>query len=186
MENNGVSRQNFPWYAIRLRSNFERCASQILEEKGFPTFLPTYRTRRTWSDRTKEIDVPLFTGYTFCKFDPLSRLPILTTPGVVSILESPSGPIPVEESEIEAVRTLLRSGLPVGPWPFLVEGQRVLVERGPLTGAEGLIVSLKNKYRLVVSLSLLQRSVSVEIDRECVRPLLVPMSRAGSLKLRCA
>jgi transcriptional antiterminator NusG len=163
--------QEFPWYAVRLRSNFERRASQIFEEKGFITFLPTYWTRRTWSDRTKEIEVPLFSGYTFCRFDPLNRLPILTTPGVVSILESSNGPIPIDESQIDSVRALLKSGLPVGPWPFLREGQPVLVERGPLKGIEGQILSLKNKYRLVVSVSLLQRSVSVEIDREWARPL---------------
>jgi transcription antitermination factor NusG len=168
-----IGLQVFPWYAIRLRSNFERRASEIFEEKGFTTFLPTYRTRRTWSDRTKEIDVPLFAGYTFCRFDPQNRLPILTTPGVVSILESSSGPIPVEESEIDAVRALLKPGLPVGPWPFLREGQPVVVERGPFKGVEGFILTLKNKYRLIVSLSMLQRSVSVEIDRECVRPLSV-------------
>ena len=161
----------FPWYAVRLRSNFERCSSQILQEKGYPTFLPLHRTRRVWSDRTKELEVPLFSGYTFCRFDPQNRLAILTTPGVVGILESSAGPIPVEESEIEAVRTLLKSGLPVGPWPFVREGQRVVVERGPFTGVEGLVASVKNRYRLIVSLSLLQRSVAVEIDRECVRPL---------------
>jgi hypothetical protein len=79
-----VSQQDFSWYAIRLRSNFERCASQVLQEKGFTTFLPLHRARRVWSDRTKEIEVPLFTGYTFCKFDPLLKLPILTTPGVIA------------------------------------------------------------------------------------------------------
>jgi transcription antitermination factor NusG len=174
------SQPDYPWYVVRLRSNFERCASQIFEEKGFTTFLPMYRTRRTWSDRTKEIEVPLFAGYTFCKFDPQHRLPILTTPGVVSILESSSGPIPVEETEIEVVRALLKSGLPVGPWPFLQEGQQVLVERGPLKGVEGLILTLKNKYRLIVSLSLLQRSVSVEIDRECVRPIGTLVCASGN------
>ena len=166
-----LNQQEHPWYAVRLRSNFERCASQIFEEKGFTTFLPLQRTRRVWTDRVKEIEVPLFSGYTFCKFDPQHRLPILTTPGVVSILESSNGPIPVEEHEIEAVRSLLKSGLAVGPWPFLQQGQTVVVERGPLQGTEGIIIQLKNKYRLVVSLSLLQRSVSVEIDRECVRPI---------------
>ena len=162
---------DFSWYAVRLRSNFERCASQIFQEKGFATFLPMHRTRRVWSDRTKEVEVPLFPGYTFCRFDPLHKMPILTTPGVVSILESSTGPIPIDEHEIEAVRKLLASGLPVGPWPFLREGQSVIVERGPFSGVEGLIITLKNRYQLVVSVSLLQRSVAVEIDRECVRPL---------------
>src|SRR5689334_16109197 len=68
-----VDVQAFPWYAVRLRSNFERRATDILNEKGLPTFLPLNRTRRTWSDRVKEIDVPLFSGYTFCKFDGVTR-----------------------------------------------------------------------------------------------------------------
>jgi len=160
----------FPWYAIRLRSNFERRATDILDEKGFTTFLPVTRARRKWSDRVKEIDVPVFSGYTFCKFDRAHRLPILTTPGVVSILESTTGPIPIPEDEIEGVRRLVNSGLPIGAYPFLQAGESVIVERGPLAGTEGEIISLKNKYRLVVSVSLLQRSVSVEIDRDCVRP----------------
>ena len=171
---------DFPWYVIRLRSNFEKIASQVFEDRGYTTFLPLYRTRRRWSDRVKEIDAPLFPGYMFCKFDPQHRLPIVTSPGVISILESGSGPIPVPESDIAAVQTMLKSGLPVGPWPFLQQGQPVLVERGPLKGVEGLIVKLKDNFRLVVSVSLLQRSVSAEIDREWVRPLPMPAARVGS------
>lgn len=178
--------REFPWYAVRLRSNFERCATQIFEEKGFCTFLPLHRTRRVWSDRVKEMEVPLFRGYTFCKFDPHQKLPILTTPGVVSILESPSGPIPVEEREIESIRRLLQSGLAVGPWPFLRAGQPVMVDFGPLKGAEGLIITVKNSCRLIVSLSLLQRSVAVEIDREWVRPLSSALPGADDLNMRCA
>jgi transcriptional antiterminator NusG len=160
-----------PWYVVRVRSNFERNVSQSFEDKGYETFLPLYRTRRTWSDRTKEIDLPLFSGYTFCRFDAAKRLPVLQTPGVVSIIaSSATGPIPVDDCEIEAVRAMIQAGLPVGPWPFLAKGDYVTVERGPLTGVEGLIVQVKANYRLVVSISLLQRSVYAEIDRDWVVP----------------
>lgn len=169
---------SFPWFAVRVRSNCEAMSSQMLLTKGYNTYLPLYRSRRQWSDRIREIDAPLFPGYTFCQFDPHHKMPILSTPGVVDILQSSTGPAPVEESEIAAVRAMLQSGLPVGPHPFLQVGQRVLVERGPLAGQEGIIVCVKNKYRLVVSLSLLQRSVSAEIDRLCVRPLNPPKPRA--------
>lgn len=162
---------DFPWYVVRLRSNFEKIGARDFEARGFPAFLPLYRTFRRWSDRVKEIEAPLFPGYVFCKFDPQRKLSILTCPGVVSILETANGPIPVPDSDIAAVQTMLRSGLPVGPWPFLQQGQPVLVERGPLKGLEGLIVKIKDNYRLVVSVALLQRSVSAEIDREWVRPL---------------
>jgi transcription antitermination factor NusG len=161
----------FPWYVVAVRPNFERPASLSFREKGFETFLPVYRVRRKWSDRIKEIEVPLFPGYTFCRLDPRQRLPILQVPGVVSILGFPgTGPLPVGEAEIEAIRTILRSGLPAGPWPFLRKGNFVTVERGPLSGLEGIIVEVKSKCRLVVSVSLLQRSVCAEIDHDWVIP----------------
>jgi len=159
-----------PWYVVHVRSNSERLASCGLEARGYDTFLPSYRMRRTWSDRTKEIEAPLFTGYTFCRLDPQHKLPVISTPGVISIVGSSEGPIPVADSEILALQKLVKSGLAVGPWPFLREGQPVLVKRGPLEGLEGLVLSVRNKHRLIMSVSLLQRSVSVEIDREWVTP----------------
>jgi len=166
-----MTSSRFPWYVVRTRSNFERAASLSLQEKGYETFLPVYRSRRKWADRTKEIEVPLFAGYTFCRFDASRRLPILQTPGVTSILgHSTTGPIPVEESEVAAINTMLRTELPVGPWPFLREGQYVRVERGPLTGLEGFVIQVKAHFRLVVSVSLLQRAVYAELDREWIRP----------------
>jgi transcription antitermination factor NusG len=160
-----------PWYVIHLRSNFERLASQTLEARGFTTFLPLYRTRRVWSDRVKEVEEPLFTGYTFCRLDTQFKLPVLTTPGVISIVGSGEGPASIGDSEILALQTMLSSGLGVSPWPFLREGQRALVQHGPLAGLEGIVVSIRNKHRLIMSVPLLQRSVSVEIDRAWVRPI---------------
>lgn len=159
------------WYVVRVRSNFEQRAATALQAKGLTIFLPLYRVKRRWSDRVKEMDVPLFPGYVFCRFNPHEKLPILQTPGIVSIIGTSNGPTPVEDSEIAAVQTMMKSGLAVGPWPFLREGQPVIVKYGALEGLEGLILSSKGKHRLIVSISLLQRSVSVEIDRECVAPL---------------
>jgi len=78
---------------------------------------------------------------------------------------------PVEERELEAVRTVVKSGLACGPWPFLSAGQLVRLERGPLRDVEGIILEVKGSYRLVVSISLLMRSVAVEVDRDWVRPI---------------
>jgi transcription antitermination factor NusG len=161
----------FPWYVIRLRSNFEKGATAYLKEKGYSAFLPSYRALRKWSDRVKEVEVPLFPGYTFCRFDPHYKLPILMCPGVISILESADGPIPVPEKEIAAVKAMLESGIRFGACPFLQQGQPVIVERGPLKGTEGVVVRTKGAYRLVVSVFLLQRSISAEIDRDSVRAL---------------
>jgi transcription antitermination factor NusG len=159
------------WYAIRVKSNREKVVSSSLEGKGYESFLPLYRARRQWSDRAAEIQVPLFSGYVFCRLDAAHRLPVLTTPGVVLFVGFGKEPTAVEDSEIEALRTIVRNGVPAAPWPFLAAGQRIRIERGPLKDAEGLLVEVKSHYRLIVSVTLLQRSVAVEVDRDCVRPV---------------
>lgn len=159
------------WYAIRVRAKSERVVSAALSGKGYDEYLPLYHARRRWSDRVKDLDLPLFTGYIFCRFDVQVRLPILTTPGVISIVGSGKIPVAIPDREIDAIQTLIRSGLHLQPWPQLVVGSRVVIEKGPLKGLEGVALDVKKKYRLFVSVPLLQRSVSVEIDREWVRPL---------------
>jgi transcription antitermination factor NusG len=99
------------------------------------------------------------------------RLPILTTPGVISLVGAGKTPIPVDEEEIEGIRAILRSGFAAQPWPFLRVGSKVCIEGGPLAGLEGIIVNTDKVYRLIVSVSLLQRSVAVEIDRAWARPI---------------
>ena len=163
---------NLLWYAIQLQSRLAGVASATLRGKGYEEFLPLYRSRKRWSDRMKEVELPLFPGYLFCRLDVSSRLlPILTTPGVIGIVGAGSSPIPVDEEEIETIRAVLRSGLAAQPWPFLQVGSKVYLERGPLAGTEGIVTNTDKIYRLVV-VSLLQRSVAVEIDREWARPIL--------------
>jgi len=112
----------------------------------------------------------LFPGYVFCRFDPLRRLPVLTTPNVQHIVSLARIPQPVDEAEIIALQQVVRSGLLARPWPYLRIGRRIAVEEGPLAGLEGLLLGEKGQSRLIVSVHLLQRSVSVEIDRYAIRP----------------
>jgi transcription antitermination factor NusG len=160
-----------PWYAVRVKSRQEHVVGMSLAGKGFERFLPLFRSVRRWSDRVKELDLPLFQGYVFARFDFERRLPILQTPGVVHVVGFGSQATPIPEDEIAAIQAVVGSGLPASPWPFLEAGRRVRVERGPLEGTEGILVSIKNRDRIVVSISLLQRSVSVEIDRNWIRPI---------------
>ena len=132
---------------------------------------PSYKVEKRWSDRIKQIDQFLFPGYIFCRFDPNDRLPILTAPGVVDVVGFGKLPEHVPDAEIERVRRMVESGLLVTPYPYVQVGQAVLIDRGPLSGVEGILVELKGKLRLVVSINLLQRSVSAEVDRHSIRTL---------------
>jgi len=153
-----------PWYGILTRSNQEKLACLGLEERGYQPFLPVYKCRRRWTDRVVNAELPLFPGYIFCQFDHRRRLPVVTAPGVAQIVGCGQQPAPIPESEIEAIRTVVTSGLSVEPAPFLRAGQRVRVTYGPLKNVEGTLLLKKSFTCLVVSIEMLQRSVSVEID----------------------
>jgi transcription antitermination factor NusG len=117
------------------------------------------------------VDAPLFPGYVFCQFDALNRLPVLVTPGVLNVVGRGRVPVPVEDSEIEAIQTVVSSGLRAEPWPYLQVGQQVRIENGALRGVEGILTSFRGSRRIVVSVSLLCRSVALEIDRSGVCPI---------------
>jgi transcriptional antiterminator RfaH len=160
-----------PWFAIRVKSNFEKKVATGLRNKGLEDFLPLYQSRRRLSDRYKTVDLPLFPGYLFCRLDLDHRLPLLTTVGFLYIVSVGNKPVPVDEGEIAAVQFVVRSGVPAMPWPSLAVGQRVRLEAGPLCGLEGAVTQVGTRDRICVSVTLLQRGVSVEVDRDWIRPL---------------
>jgi transcription antitermination factor NusG len=162
---------NYSWFALRVRSQREKIVASALRSKGLEEFLPLYRCRRRWSDRVKEFEQPLFPGYVFCRFNPYNRLPILVTPFVLLIVGNGKVPLPVDDAEIAGLQSVIKSRLQAEPWPFLRVGQRVRIEQGSLEGLEGILVALKKPHRLVVSVSLLQRSVAVEINEGWATPI---------------
>lgn len=166
------------WFALQTRRNREKIVGEILRGKGYEEFVPTYRSRRKWSDRLKELELPLFPGYVFCRFNPSRRLPVLTTPGVLSVVGHGRVPVPVEDAEIEAIRSVVASHLRLEPWPYLCVGEWVAIESGSLAGLSGILLEVRKSCRLVVSVNLLQRSVAVEVDRDWVRPLGNGLKRA--------
>lgn len=156
--------ERFPWYGVRTLSNHERLAAIMLRCKGYEPYLPLYRLHRRRAGVLVESEYPLFPGYLFCRFDVKKRLPILMTTGVISVVSFGKEPVAIPEEEIEAVKAVLHSGLPAEPCPYLREGQRVRVRYGSLEGLEGILVKKKNQFRMVISVTMLQRSISVEID----------------------
>lgn len=161
---------NPSWFALQVKPRHEQTVAEALRSKGLEDFCPRYVALRRWSDRVKRLELPLFPRYVFCRFDRRQSLTALTTPGVVSILGIGKTPLPVADEEISALQAIVQSHLPSQPWPFLRIGQFVRLEHGPLAGLEGLLLDFKGQYRVVVSVTLLQRSVDVEIDRCWVAP----------------
>ncbi len=156
------------WFALVVKPRFDKAVAQALESKGYETIVPVYKKHHRYGNRSKDFEVPLFPGYVCCRFDVQARLPVLTTPGVIRVLGVRNMPVPLSEVEINSLQTAMKSQLPIQPFPFVTAGQRVRINSGVLEGVEGIVLGLKGELRLVLSITLLQRSVVLEIDRDQV------------------
>ncbi len=162
------------WYCLHTRSRHEDVVYQRLERKGFQIFLPKLQVWSRRKDRRKRIQKALFPGYVFVNelLNPFRTLEILKTPGVVKILGNEQGPTPVPETQIESIKKILDGTSGVYPFPYLKEGQMVRIVDGPLKDCQGYLLKIKEeKQKLVISVDLLQRSVSVEIEGASVEPI---------------
>ena len=164
------------WYALQLRTRWEHSTATLLSTKGYQTFLPTSKTLRQVRGTSNVQETPLFPGYVFCRFNACNRLPVLVTPGVIAVVGRGRIPVPVEDSEIASLQRAVSTGLRVEPWPFLEVGQMVRIEDGALAGIEGILTGFKGIHRIVLSVSLLRRSVALEVDRSAIRPFLSPQA----------
>ena len=165
---------NHRWFAIRVRSRCEKLAAAALASRQIEVLAAVAPQRRVWADRVRTVEMPIFAGYIFGRFDASQRAEVEKTAGIASIVRFGDACCPVEDTEIAALRIVLGSGLDLHRAPFLCAGRPVEVKHGPLAGVRGIVVEVKNRYRLVVSITLLQRSVSVEIDEALVQPLWTP------------
>jgi transcription antitermination factor NusG len=153
------------WYAVRTRSRHEKLVARQLENQGIESFLPVVTRVRSWSDRRKEVETPLFSGYAFLRVIHSSddRVRVLRTQGVVSFVGVHGSGIPIPDHQIEDIRTLVASRIPYEERPFLRVGQRVRVRGGALDGIEGILVAENGDRSLVISVEPIQRSVCVRV-----------------------
>lgn len=162
---------SFNWYALQVRSRWESGTAGLLRSKGLEILLPTYMTKRKWSDRIKTAEMPVFPGYVFCRFDVHNRFPVLVTPGVISVIGSGKTPVAVDDIEILSIQMAIRSGIHMEPWPYVEIGERVRIDGDVMDGMEGILTCIKGSHRVVISVSLLRRAVALEIDRSRITPL---------------
>ena len=152
------------WYALRTRSRHEKMVRDQLLHQGIEPLLPTVKRLSQWKDRKKEIEVPLFSGYCFVRFNAEQKLPVLKTIGVVDIVGGGQRPESIPDEEISAIQTLMSSVLPYDPHPYLQEGMKVEVVRGPLQGVQGILLRKEKRHRLILGVRLIQQAAAVEID----------------------
>jgi transcription elongation factor/antiterminator RfaH len=154
------------WYAVNTKPQHERKVNAHLAREGITTFLPETERWSRRKDRKKRVLYPIFPGYLFINMElnPDSRLKVIKTRGVVRILGSNGTPIAIPESQIEAIQKIVDMGKAVFPHTYLKKGQIVRVIGGPLNGVEGIFIAEKGKGKLVISVDILHRSVSIAIE----------------------
>jgi transcription antitermination factor NusG len=162
--------QEANWYALSVFPRHEKVVATHLENCGLTCFLPVYRSVRCWKDRRKELDMVLFPGYVFVNLNLHDRLSVLQAPGALRFVTFQGHPVSVQDSELRPLALGLTAGLRAEPHPYLRRGRRVRVVRGPLATTEGILVRRKERFRLVLSVDLIMRSVMLEVDESEVEP----------------
>jgi transcription antitermination factor NusG len=159
------------WYAAYTSPRHEKKVALQMDGNQIQHFLPLYASLRRWKDRRKQLDLPLFPGYIFVRMALKDRLQVLQLPGVVQLISFGGKPAVLPDAEIEALTKGLAGGCQVQPHPYLKVGRRVRVHSGPMSGVEGILIRRKEKFRVVLSIHLIQRSVAVEVDENEVEPI---------------
>jgi len=152
------------WYAAYTRAHHEKSVSRQLELRSIESFLPLYEKLSRWKDRRVKVQLPLFSGYVFVRMAMEERLRVLQIPSVVCLVGFNGQPAALQEEEMEAMRNGLSGGLHAEPHPYLRVGRLVRIKSGPLAGLQGVLLRKKARYRFVLSLELIQRSLVVDVD----------------------
>lgn len=171
-----IERQPGNWYAAYTFANHERRVAEQLERKGIESFLPLYEAVRQWKDRRVRLQLPLFPGYVFVRIPLSEKLEVLRLAGVARLVGFGDQPASLAREEIEGLRGSMGGRVKMEPYPYLGHGQRVRVLRGPLAGMEGIVLRNRGKFRFVLSIDLIMRSVVADVDARDIHPIKAKLS----------
>jgi transcription antitermination factor NusG len=152
-----------PWHVLHVISNHEKLVAQHLAVRFVEHYLPVYTERVKWTDRTVVAERPLFTGYVFVRFQPRSRISVISTPGVLRLLGDDARDM-VSDEELLKIRDGLASGLLLRPHPCLSVGARVRVRDGVFGGVEGVVAELRQQCRVILTLAAVHQCFSLEVE----------------------
>jgi transcription antitermination factor NusG len=165
------------WYAFRVRPRHEKMVSVALRGKGYEEFLPLVKSKRKWADRSPIIEMPLFPGYIFCDTARTEIGRIRCTQGIVDVIRAGSSPAPANRMEIEGLRKASEANLQLESLPYIdpSTAKQLRIVSGPLSGLDGMLVQVRGKERLILSVELLCRSVLVEVPLNSVEICAEPI-----------
>ena len=166
-----ASYRELRWYAGYTSARHEKRVAEHFSQRGVEHFLPLYETIHRWNNGRHRVQLPLFPGYIFVRIALEDRLRVLEVPGFVRLVGFNSLPCPLPESDISQMQGALSKGLLAEPYPYLTAGTRVEIRNGPLQGMTGILLRRQNKYRVVISVDLIMRSMVVEVEAGDVVPL---------------
>jgi transcription antitermination factor NusG len=167
-----------PWHVLHVVSNHEKRVTQHLMARSVEYYLPLYRERVKWSDRTVINERPLFASYVFAHILPQNRIHVLSVPGVLRILGSGKEDM-VSAEEVDKIRAGLQRGLQLRPHDQFAIGTRVRVRSGVFAGTEGIVTNLQQQCRVVISVAAIRQYFSLQVDSSDLEILEKPVSRAG-------
>jgi transcription antitermination factor NusG len=176
--------QNQLWFAVYTIPRHEKRLAEHFAVRQIEFFLPLYRTLRKWKDGSRiHLELPLFPNYIFVRISRRERVRVLEVPGVLSIVGCGREPAPLPDSDIEGLRRGIESAK-IEPYPYLAAGEKVRINAGPLAGMEGVLIRKKNAFRVVLTISMIMQSASVEVDVGDLEPINhdfhpVPLSYLG-------
>lgn len=162
-----------PWHVLHVLSNHEKKVAQHLEVRSIEYYLPLYKEKVKWTDRTVVAERPLFSGYVFARFETQSRIPVISTPGVLRLLGNQKWDL-VEEEELEKIRDGLAKGLPMRPHPAISVGTKVLIRAGVFAGVEGVVSELRKQCKVVLTLAAVRQCFALEADISEIQVLSKP------------
>jgi transcription antitermination factor NusG len=157
--------QNIPWHVLHVLSNHENRVAQHLTVRCVEHYVPLYREKVKWTDRTKVTERPLFSGYLFARISAQNRIAAISSPGVLRVLGDDLRDM-VSDEELGRIRQGLTGGLLLKPHSQVSVGTRVRILAGVFTGVEGVVSELRKQCRVVLTLAAVQQSFSLEIGIE--------------------
>jgi transcription antitermination factor NusG len=174
-----LQQQNKPWHVLHVRSNFERRVAQHLSVRAVEHYVPFYRERVRWTDRTVVTERPLFSGYVFTRYAPESRITVISVPGVVRLLGEEEGNT-VSSGDLDKIRKGLASGHLLRPHSSVSVGARVRIRVGLFEGVEGVVTELRQQCKVIMSLAAVRQCFSLEVELRDVEVLKQPVVSLSS------